>query len=863
MKNKKNIFKILLLVVMLFFAFNLAACGDELPTDEPVTEEVTQPTDSETEYLYTLEDLEAIPFNDKTVTFNDKTHRITIASTDIPEGVKVTYSGNNQKQPGTYTIVATIKYKDLVVKKEATLIIEALPSVLSSDMESATFLLYEDTIRFTYLLNNEKQTVEIHYFDGDKEVSLGDVHHPGTYTAKLYARASYGYADSNVVEIPFTVLQSEYGVTFTSKEVTWDGTEKSIEVEGTLSDGYTVTYEGNTGTEAGDYFAVAKIKDSEGSVVDELRAVLSIENPENAEFAAYLDQFIVDYCEGDQYMVNLFFANPEAFGFEAHYDVFWYTYEANAFDDFAEGVAAYQEALDELYTYKDYRKSDDQEVAYRKVESLLKEEIEYYSDPKAMYRKLLYIDSFGGYVSSFLSYVEDYPFRNKTHVQDILDYLEACVEAFPSYLIFVEEKTNAGYPYSDYTLREMRSYLKEILDNGEEYYLADVLDDRIDELEFLTSEEKETFKSQIRSDIQTKFMPAVETLYEGLEPYLGKLAAEDEGYWAAYGEEGKADYLAELQGLLGLTDFDIDAYITKVANENSRTGAATMDALMKIYNKHGSTYQKVIDNTVVLDATPEEMMEYLREFAKTIVPELKSTPKIVIKEMDQATAKVSNAVAFYRKSTVDATAVEYVTLNPLKLGDGNDLLSTLSHEGYPGHLYAYVFSKEANLPVVSTIMTSTAHAEGWATYVESQLYLYAAKQSVDENFQMVMDYLYQNSLSGFILETRIDVGVHYEGWTIEDIASYLDAMGYSSDSAGDIYRTVIEMPSQYAAYGYGKIVFHELHNNARRTLGDAYSEVEFNEMLLSKGWTDLGELYNTYKEYMLRKCHEVGVNFVD
>ena len=49
-----------------------------------------------------------------------------------------------------------------------------------------------------------------------------------------------------------------------------------------------------------------------------------------------------------------------------------------------------------------------------------------------------------------------------------------------------------------------------------------------------------------------------------------------------------------------------------------------------------------------------------------------------------------------------------------------------------------------------------AHAEGWATYVELKLYEYAKQQSKDNKFKAIMDYLYANQLSGFLLETRID-----------------------------------------------------------------------------------------------------------
>ena len=69
------------------------------------------------------------------------------------------------------------------------------------------------------------------------------------------------------------------------------------------------------------------------------------------------------------------------------------------------------------------------------------------------------------------------------------------------------------------------------------------------------------------------------------------------------------------------------------------------------------------------------------------------------------------------------------------------------------------------------------------------------------------------------------------------------------------------MPSTYAAYGYGKMVFIKLHEEAKKVLGHYYDEIEFNDMLLSNGWTDLDELKTTYTEYMIRKCHEVNVVF--
>ena len=266
----------------------------------------------------------------------------------------------------------------------------------------------------------------------------------------------------------------------------------------------------------------------------------------------------------------------------------------------------------------------------------------------------------------------------------------------------------------------------------------------------------------------------------------------------------------------------------------------------------------------LVSGTPEELLVYLKEFATTLVPDLKTCPEIHISYMDETVAEFSTAVAYYMKSALDNTGKEYITLNPVKLGSStsNDVLGTLAHEGYPGHLYAYVYSKELGLSNVATVMTSTAHGEGWATYVELKLYEYAKQQSKDNKFKAIMDYLYANQLSGFLLETRLDVGIHYEGWDVNKVREYLDELGYNGDAAQELFDLLIETPTSYAAYGYGKLTFYSLHEKAKTTLGSFYDEVEFNAMLLSKGWTSLDILNETFEEYMQDKCYECGIEYV-
>lgn len=653
------------------------------------------------------------------------------------------------------------------------------------------------------------------------------------------------------------------GISFNDIEVEYNGSQHQVLLSGELPKGYSVEYSQNNGVEAGDYYAVANVKNSFGKVVKTYRAVLTVSNPVNTEFEEYLDSFFVKYLEDDQLSVNIFCENPEDFGL-SHYDAEWYSYTRSTDEELAEGKAELQELLTELECYKDARLSTNQKIAYNQIKTFLNENIALYEVDDIEYMRVVYVDQFGGYVADFSTYLEAYSLRSEQEIKDVVSYINSTAVAFPSYLDFVADKAEAGYALSNFTIKNMRSYLKDIIDQGEEYYLADTLCDRVDAVSFINDSDKEKYKEEIKNAMTNSYFPAVQELYDGLASYLNKLSSSKEGYWSKYAN-GKELYINELQGLLGIENINMDEYIKeleKALKEANRTASSKVNTIANTYGI--STYDElydILEKNIIYDGTPEEMIVYLKEFAKTIVPDLKSEPNIVVKEMDLASAKVSNAVAYYMKSALDNTGSENITLNPEKVGNKNDVLGTMAHEGYPGHLYAYVYSKESGIHNVSKIMTSTAHAEGWATYVELKLYDYAIEKATDPGMVEIIEYYKANHLAGFLLETIIDARIHYSGWNTMDISNYLSKLGYDASAAFEIYNLLIEIPTQYAAYGYGKYFFVKLHDEAKELLGEHYNEVEFNAMLLSRGWTSLGELQNTYNEYMKAKCHKYGINF--
>lgn len=809
---------------------------------------------------------EQVKFEDTSIEYDGKPHSILV--TGAPEGAEITYQGNDKTKPGEYRVFAKVKYNDTELSLKAILTIEKCSSVITAEKNQVFYTCNNDP-RPLYKLNNEEQSVSIVVKKGEQTVSSNSLYKIGTYTVELKAEKSTFYKESEVTSISVVVKESQFdSVSFASQDVLYDGQEHSLTLTGTLPENYSVTYENNVGTDAGIYYSKAQIKNANNEIVEQHCAILNIKKPNNEAFETYLDNFFVEYLEGDQLSINIFCEKPEDFGLE-HYTAKWYTYTPsdNLEQDMEDTKEYFKSLLDELHAFSYDSLSSRQQIAYHQIDSFLSYQYQYYQIEDIDFMQLHYVDQFGGYVADFGTYMEAYSLRSKVEVEDIVSYVESTKTAFPSYLLFVKGKKDAGYALSNYTIEEMTNYLDEVLeahhpDKNEYYYLQDVLCTKIDALDFLTADEKQSYKTKLINAFDECFIVGVKELRDGLQEYKNVLSNEETGYWAKY-EKGSQLFTMELENLLGLDDFDVQDYIKEVQSAFAKYSSLSSKALDTLLTKYkiqtNADLSNFLSSHSIFNGTPEEMIDYLKEFATTIVPTLENTPNITIKEMDLASAKVSNAVAYYMKSALDNDKQEYITLNPVKLGDKNDVLGTMSHEGYPGHLYAYIFSKQLDIHNISKIMTSTAHGEGWATYVELKLYQYAMERTNDTALLDTLNYLYYNQLAGFLLETRLDAGIHIEHWSVEDVSRYLKSNGYNSGAAQEIYNLLIETPVSYAAYGYGKLFFYNIHEEAKEKLGGYYDEIKFNEVVLSKGWTSLGELKKTVDEYIAQECFKHNI----
>jgi uncharacterized protein (DUF885 family) len=87
---------------------------------------------------------------------------------------------------------------------------------------------------------------------------------------------------------------------------------------------------------------------------------------------------------------------------------------------------------------------------------------------------------------------------------------------------------------------------------------------------------------------------------------------------------------------------------------------------------------------------------------------------------------------------------------------------------------------------------------------------------------------------GYELQARIDIGVNYEGWTVDELEAYLDEWMMGS-AAQEIYDTVTAEPCVYIPYGLGLSQFLNLRENAIGWNASREDTLDFHRLILEAG----------------------------
>ncbi len=202
-------------------------------------------------------DLGGISFEDTTYTY-DGTAKSVFVKGVLPEGLSVEYSGNGRINAGTYSVTATFagdydNYNE-IAPITVRLVIEKADYDLSGITFADTTFAYDGTEKSVLVQGTLPAGLKVEY-SGNGMVTVG------TYSVTATFTGDYdNYNEVAPMTARLVIEKGNYdlsGITFKDTTYTYDGTEKSVLVQGTLPAGLTVVYSGNGRINAGTYSVTA------------------------------------------------------------------------------------------------------------------------------------------------------------------------------------------------------------------------------------------------------------------------------------------------------------------------------------------------------------------------------------------------------------------------------------------------------------------------------------------------------------------------------------------------------------------------------------------------------------------------------
>ena len=243
--------------------------------------------ENEFDILIEENDIAEVTFTDESFAYDGNSHSISVKN--LPYGATVSYENNNQTNAGIYKVTATVTSANKScgsIDISANLIINKAETVITAS--SPQTFVYDGSEKNVAATLNHEET-ELTYIPQQGYTDAG------TYEIMVSTGETDNYLAASE-EVTLVIENAEMeGVTFTSTSFVYDGTAKSIEVEGLPGDA-TVSYANNEQINAGTYEVTATITRKNFDDL-ELRANLIINKAETVITASSPQTFVYDGSE--------------------------------------------------------------------------------------------------------------------------------------------------------------------------------------------------------------------------------------------------------------------------------------------------------------------------------------------------------------------------------------------------------------------------------------------------------------------------------------------------------------------------------------------------------------------------------------
>ena len=440
----------------------------------------------------------------------------------------------------------------------------------------------------------------------------------------------------------------------------------------------------------------------------------------------------------------------------------------------------------------------------------------------------------------------EYAFYKEQDISDYLNILVSIEPYFESILQYEQERAHQGYFMSDTTLDRILEQCREFVKDPENNYMLDVFSQKLKEYGKFTDSEQNELMKRHKEILLNKVIPAYEKLIIGLNALRG---SGKNPMGLTYYKKGQKHYEYLLQTETGC--YDSVKKIQQRLYEQLADDTARIQMMLK---EQPSLLQKMNAETDLDTFQPTKALQILQKKSEKDFPALPETVSPDIRYVHKSMEAYSSP-AFYLTPPLDTGSPNVIYINPSSQTSNLELFTTLSHEGFPGHLYQTVYFGSCDPDDIRYLITSSGYVEGWATYVESYGYQYAADYLDDPAASDLTALAWMNRSINLCIYSLMDIGIHYHGWTPDAAASFLKNFGITDTSVvQEIYQYIVETPGNYLKYYLGYLNFLDLRQKWQDTLGEHFDLKKFHQKILETGPVSFPVL----QKYMDQELSEKG-----
>ncbi len=411
-------------------------------------------------------------------------------------------------------------------------------------------------------------------------------------------------------------------------------------------------------------------------------------------------------------------------------------------------------------------------------------------------------------------------------------------------------REQAGVVPPRYIVRDSRQQVLEHLQvrgdgapNAEEIVLYTSFRGRLDQLDTLNAEERQTLLDRALAEVEQSFVPAFQKLADYLD-YLETVATDDDGAWKFPRGEAYVAYALRSETSTDLTPDEVHelglAEVARIQAEIREVNAELgypADIGVTELNHRLWTDSEFFEGDALL-AEYERLIDEVDALLETVFGLRPGTAVTIEQEPYGA------PVAYYKLPALDGSRPGAFFINLNNPTPHYRMPTVTYHETIPGHHLQVALAREMDLPMFRRALVFNAYAEGWALYAERLVWELGLYE--DDPLGNLGRLQYELLRAARLV---VDTGIHSRGWTWQEGAAYfMDVLGWEHGREAMV-RYII-MPGQASGYLIGMLKILELRQRAMDALGERFDLKEFHKVVLGQGSMPLEILERLVDDYI-------------